>query len=84
MFQSLSMLLGLSYSWKAMLQHGYTPSNGTYRHFHGKFCRKGSGRLLSLLTMPIMHEMHLRHAHSMAVYWVIPLPSAAACSYAQP
>ena len=78
------MLLGLHYYWKATLQPGYSLSDGPCKRFHGKQCKTGSGKLLSLLIMPIMLGMLLHLARSMAVCLGTLLPSIAASCNAQP
>ena len=60
------------------------PAMGLASASLGSNARGATGRLLSLLTMPIVLEMHLLHARSMAVCLGILLLSIAAFCNAQP
>ena len=67
-----------------MLQHGYSPSDETCKHFLGKLRERAYDKRLSPPTMLIVQEMHLRLARSVAVCLGTLLPSAAAFCNAQP
>ena len=67
-----------------MLQHAYSPSDGTCKRFLGKLCKRAYVKRLSPQTMLIMLEMHLRLARSVAVCLGTLLPSVAAFCNAQP